>query len=286
MSYLGTPPQSGFITTAKQRITSSTNNYVDLDHSISSLADVIVWVNSVKQDSTNLSLTTSTRITLGGTLVSSDIVEIAYLGKAVNTQTPGTGTVTNDMLAGSIANDKLAGSIANSKLTNSSISINGNSVSLGGSITGIGEANTPYARVGFSSAPAVSNGTLKVAEYGNILFASDNSIVDTTNYKITPGVAGKYYVAAHINYAPNAVDEKDYHLLLYKNTAVIIRTATLAAGNSNGRGTDVYLSGFVELNSTDYLQMKVFQNSGANAQYAYGDTTGFQNFFETFKIAS
>ena len=53
MGYLGVPPQSGFITTAKQRVTSSTNNYVDLDHSISSLADVIVWVNSVKQDSTN-----------------------------------------------------------------------------------------------------------------------------------------------------------------------------------------------------------------------------------------
>ena len=108
MGYVGVPPQSGFITTAKQRVTGSTNNYVDLDHSISSLADVIVWVNSVKQDSTNLTLTTSTRITLGGTLVSSDVCEIFFLGKAVATQTPDTGTVTNDMLAGSIANSKLA----------------------------------------------------------------------------------------------------------------------------------------------------------------------------------
>jgi hypothetical protein len=124
MGYVGVPPQSGFITTAKQRVTSSTNNYVDLDNSISSLADVIVWVNSVKQDSTNLSLTTSTRITLGGTLTASDVVEIAYLGKAVATQTPDTGTVTNDMLAGSIANSKLA---------NSSITLNGSAVSLGSS---------------------------------------------------------------------------------------------------------------------------------------------------------
>jgi hypothetical protein len=97
--YIGTKPESGFITTAKQRVTSSTNNYVDLDHSISSLSDVIVWINFVKQDSTNLTLTTSTRITLGGTLVASDIVEIAYLGKAVATQTPSSGSVTNDMLA-------------------------------------------------------------------------------------------------------------------------------------------------------------------------------------------
>jgi len=108
MGYLGTPPQSGFITTAKQRVTSSTNNYVDLDHAISSIADVIVFVNFVKQDTTNLTLTTSTRITLGGTLVSSDVVEIHYLGKAVNTQTPATGTVTADALAGSIGLDKLS----------------------------------------------------------------------------------------------------------------------------------------------------------------------------------
>ncbi len=101
MGYVGVPPQSGFITTAKQRVTGSTNNYVDLDNSISSLADVIVWVNSVKQDSTNLTLTTSTRITLGDTLTASDVVEIAYLGKAVATQTPDNGTITLDMLSAS-----------------------------------------------------------------------------------------------------------------------------------------------------------------------------------------
>jgi len=102
VAYLGSKPSSNFITTAKQRVTSSTNAFVDLDHAISSLADVIVWVNYIKQDATNLSLTTSTRITLGGTLTASDVVEIAYLGKSVATQTPSDNSVTNNMLAGSI----------------------------------------------------------------------------------------------------------------------------------------------------------------------------------------
>ena len=43
--------------------------------------------------------------------------------------------VTNSMLAGSIAASKLAGSIGNAKLSNSAITIDGTSVSLGGSIT-------------------------------------------------------------------------------------------------------------------------------------------------------
>ena len=47
----------------------------------------------------------------------------------------GSGVITNAMLAGSIANDKLAGSIANAKLANSSITIDGNTVALGGSVT-------------------------------------------------------------------------------------------------------------------------------------------------------
>ena len=43
--------------------------------------------------------------------------------------------ITNTMLAGSIAEGKLAGSISNAKLANSSITIDGSAVSLGGSIT-------------------------------------------------------------------------------------------------------------------------------------------------------
>jgi hypothetical protein len=47
-----------------------------------------------------------------------------FLGRAVETIAPATGSVTNAMLAGSIANSKLA---------NSSVTLNGSAVSLGGS---------------------------------------------------------------------------------------------------------------------------------------------------------
>jgi hypothetical protein len=100
-SYIGPAPKSGFISTAIQRVTGSTNNYVDLDHSISSLSECIVWLNNVKQDTNSLTLTTSTRITLGGTLVSGDVVQILFVAKAVSTQAPATGQVTLDMLSAS-----------------------------------------------------------------------------------------------------------------------------------------------------------------------------------------
>jgi hypothetical protein len=198
MGYLGTPPQSGFITTAKQRVTSSTNNYVDLDHSISSIADVIVFVNFVKQDTTNLTLTTSTRITLGGTLVSSDIVEIHYLGKAVNTQTPSAATVTSDMLAGSIANSKLA---------NSSITLNGSAVSLGGSATISAETNTPAFHADRSGGSQLQ---FNSGAYGNLDFPTEvvdtNSAFASSTFTVPSGHAGKYFIYAVAEYYQNTYD--------------------------------------------------------------------------------
>ena len=84
--------------------------------------------------------TKTLRITKAGkVLVGSSTGEISFPDPSssnVNLITSGdTGTVTNAMLAGSIANDKLAGSIANAKLANSAITVDGTSVSLGGSVT-------------------------------------------------------------------------------------------------------------------------------------------------------
>tara|TARA_R100000231_G_scaffold101638_1_gene75620 strand:+ start:100 stop:906 length:807 start_codon:yes stop_codon:yes gene_type:complete len=246
MSYLGTPPQSGFITTAKQRVTSSTNNYVDLDHAISSLADVIVWVNSVKQDSTNLSLTTSTRITLGGTLVSSDIVEIAYLGKAVNTQTPATGTVTNDMLAGSIANSKLA---------NSSITLNGSAVSLGGSAT-VGGNNTPAFYVNKSQNQDIAGDQDVQLTWEDEVLDTDNAFASNT---FTPQSAGYYFIYAQARFNSNS-DADQWRMALWKNGSQHLIGSTVTRTQQTAQ-----VSGLVHFNgSSDNVKFYVYHNLAGN----------------------
>ena len=120
-------------------------------------------------------------------MVSSDIVEIAYLGKAVNTQTPNTGTVTNDMLAGSIANSKLA---------NSSITLNGSAVSLGGSAT-VGTDNSPaFHAYANQSYIAIANDTYTTLACPNEAFDT-GSAYNTSTYKFTPQTAGKYFFYAN-----------------------------------------------------------------------------------------
>ena len=223
MAYLGTPPQSGFITTAKQRVTSSTNNYVDLDHAISSIADVIVFVNFVKQDTTNLTLTTSTRITLGATLVSSDIVEIHYLGKAVNTQTPATGTVTNDMLAGSIGLDKLSATGTKS----SSTFLRGDNTFATAGISGITSSSSSTA-INIATNGEVTkplNPAFRVYQDNNTDYATNHTMYNQnitevydvngdmgTNGSFTAPVTGKYLFTMSI-YDINATENTAYDMM-------------------------------------------------------------------------
>jgi hypothetical protein len=64
------------------------------------------------------------------------------------------GSISNDKLAGSISNDKLAGSIANNKLANSSITIDGSAIALGGSVTTL--------QLGTSSTTALAGDTTTI----------------------------------------------------------------------------------------------------------------------------
>jgi len=145
--------------------------------------------------------------------------------------------------------------------------------------------NTPYARIVMSAAPSVADSTYKLAEYNSYQYGSDESIFTAGTYRITPGVAGEYRIYAHINYAPNAVDQTGYHLLIYKNGSAVVENMTQASGTATGYGTDVFVDGIVTSNDTDYFQIYVYQTSGSSAQYAYGDTSGMRTAFSLFKIS-
>ena len=110
MGYIGVTPEAGFTTGLLDRFTSTTGTTVTLTHEISSENDIIVFVNFVKQDSTNYSVGGSGNktLTLGGTLVSSDVVEVHYLNIVNQTSAPsadsvGSSQITADVITGQTA---------------------------------------------------------------------------------------------------------------------------------------------------------------------------------------
>ena len=317
MAYLGTPPQSGFITTAKQRVTSSTNAYVDLDHSISSIADVIVFVNFVKQDTTNLTLTTSTRITLGATLVSSDIVEIHYLGKAVNTQTPATGTVTADALAGSIGLDKLSATGTKSSSTflagdNSFKTVAGFDVT---SITGATElsatpqktdefvmsdagvlkridhewmvnVNSPFAvSFGWSNDQSVApNTATRITGFSGASTSESNQRTGTISTsptgRITPGEQGYYYMQFIFNIAGMSDGEAvtAYVYSSHSDASYIVGQHIMSKNSQNPWVTGAFV-GTVGNQNNNYFEFQAKHNHGSNRTIENGH-------YRIFKLAT
>ena len=134
MAYIGVQPTDTYLSIASQQITGNGGATYTLDYSVSNEEDVAVFVNNVRQNVSSYTVS-GTSLTLGGTISASDSCWVLFLGRTVGTKTPAVGSVTNDMLAGSINESKLLGSIPNSKLANSSITLNGSAVSLGGSAT-------------------------------------------------------------------------------------------------------------------------------------------------------
>jgi hypothetical protein len=250
MPYLGTPPQSGFISQeANQYFTGLTQNYIDLNQSISSLSSVIILVNGVVQENSTMSLTSSTRITLGDTLVSADKVTCIYVAKISSTQAPAIGSVTNDMLSGSIANSKLA---------NSSITLNGSAVSLGGSAT-VGGDNTPAFHVYLSSNQGISNETDTKVQFDTEVFDTNNAFDNSTNYRFTPQVAGKYFFYLTVMPQASSIDNNiDYvYCELRKNGSATAGYWNILDFRSDrdGRKFSVSTCGILDMDgSSDYVE--------------------------------
>jgi hypothetical protein len=100
-------------------------------------------------------------------------------------------------LTGTVTNDQLAGSIANNKLANSSITINGSAVSLGGSVSLAGDIESVTAGTGISGGG--SSGAVTITNsMATAIDAKGDLVVGTgadTFSKLTVGANGTTLVA-------------------------------------------------------------------------------------------
>ena len=108
MAYLGNQPSNNFVSLKRQVITGNNGSTYTLDHSVSSVNDVAIFVNNVRQDPASYSIS-GTALTLGGTISSSDSCYVIFLGQALQTVTPDADTITTAMLkSNSVTSAKIA----------------------------------------------------------------------------------------------------------------------------------------------------------------------------------
>jgi len=170
MGYIGSKPATNFETVRKQVSTTNSGTTITLDFAVSSVQDILVTVNAVVQSYDNYSVS-GTTLTLGGTL-NNDRVEILYVGRTFQTVSPAIGTVTNDMLV------------------NSSITLNGSAVSLGGSANTSFFSSTAFSSY-IGSTQTVTSGAQVTLTFDTERYDLGNNF-NTSTYAYTPPSTGYY----------------------------------------------------------------------------------------------
>ena len=95
MTYVGQQPATTFDSGIQDRFTGLTTNTVTLNHEISAEEDILVVWNNIVQDKNTYSVggAGNKTVTLGGTLVSGDVVTVYYQNKVLQSVNPTAGSV-------------------------------------------------------------------------------------------------------------------------------------------------------------------------------------------------
>jgi hypothetical protein len=233
MAYIGVQPTDTFLSIASQQITGTGSATYTLNYSVSNEEDVAVFVNNVRQNVSSYTVS-GDQLTLGGTISASDECWVLFLGRTVGTKTPAVGSVTNDMLAGSIANSKLA---------NSSITLNGSAVSLGGSasVGGLIYLNTvtissAVASINFNSTYINSTYDVYKLFFKNVKGSNDNDYMsmrfsfDNGSNIISGSSYGQATLGGHTGTASDVVNSRYYS----SGSAISLIGQGSYAGNDTG----------------------------------------------------
>ena len=127
-----------------------------------------------------------------------------------------------------------------------------------GTATGFGEANTPAfeAYLGGSGGQSLSNDTVTKIQFNTEVFDSDGTYDASTNYRFTPGVAGKYFLYGIIQYEAGSNDNLGPSYFYFKlNGSSNVLELEKAPNTHYGRMN--YTSGhaILDLSASDYVEV-------------------------------
>jgi hypothetical protein len=285
MSYIGLPPKATFSSGLLDRFTSTTGTTVTLTNDIASENDIVVFVNFVKQDSTTYSVggTGNKTLTLGGTLVSSDIVEVHYLNIVGQTVNPSANSVGSSQLTADVitGQTELASGVASTDelLISDAGTLKRVDVSL------IGGTNTPSFRAYMGATQNLNDVTNTVVAYNTEAFDTD-SAYDTSTYRFTvpSGKAGKYFFSAFAYF-------NDPSLALYSLDIKIRRNGANISGGNFGVTSSSFYNGIfgtntvMDLSVGDYVDVNAIGNTSDSGAFQLFTTSNYEfSGFQGFKL--
>ena len=275
MPFIGNQPAEKYSSFQKQDFTTSATTSYTLDHPVANGNEIALFINFVRQEPTAAYTASGTSLTLTSATTSSDDMYCVYLGKAVQTVNPPNSSVGNSQLDVSAINSQTA---ETSIAGGDEVLIYDTSASALRKMTrtnfvsGIGGTNTPAFSAYLSSNQSISTASFTKIQFDTETYDTDGTYDNSTNYRFTPGVAGKYLIFANM-YLNSLSDGKNVRLDLYKNGASIAfgRTDSAKVGSS----VSVNFSYADSASTSDYYELFVYHNEGGSLNVASGRRTSF-----------
>ena len=147
--------------------------------------------------------------------------------------------------------------------------------------TGVGGINTPAFLAYLNSNQSVTASTTTKVTIDTEVYDTDNAYDNSTNYRFTPQVAGKYFVYGNIFHSWNTNHGWQQKTIIRKNGTDIAVWSNLSNGINAGQYGSMYTSTTVAMNgSTDYLEL--FGSFNATSPFFAGGLS--LTYFGAYKI--
>ena len=246
MPFIGNQPAESYSAFQKQDFSTSATTSYTLDNPVANANELALFINFVRQEPTTAYSASGTSLTLTSATASSDDMYCVYLGKALQTVNPPNASVgTSQLVDGSITSAKLASGAV---------------------------ANTPAFLAYNASNQTISNNTWTKVVADTEVFDSDGKFASN---RFTPTVNGKYYIFGSVLF-DDGDHNNEIELQFYKNGSATTNPRMYQEEIPHGGSMDytLRLSGIINLDSDDYVELFVKHNVGSD-QVLVDDYTNF-----------
>ena len=137
--------------------------------------------------------------------------------------------------------------------------------------------NTPAFAVYKSADQAISDGTYTKVAFNTEVYDTDSTYDNSTNYRFTPAVAGKYFLTSSIFARHTDGDDELHNLIVsfYKNGSIHSASASFSDGNNDG--FSVCHTDTIDLDSDDYVEVYAFAQVATDTPVLEATTTSDGN---------
>ena len=265
MPFIGNQPALSYTSFAKQDFTTSATTSYTLDQPVANANELALFINFVRQEPTTAYTASGTTLTLTSATSASDDMYCVFLGKAVQTVNPPSGSVGISQLSATGTKD-------------ATTFLRGDNT-----FAVAGGTNTPNFLALPSADQTISNTTNTTVTFDTEVFDTDNAFASNT-FTVPSGKAGKYLFIAQ-GRITNLNSNSEFQLAFFKNGSSDFLEASQNAyivqnTYSPDTSASMYFSHsmIANLAESDAITVSIYHNAGASKtlESTYTRFSGFK----------